>query len=165
VSFTRRNGDCVVSGDFDLLNNLVKELGKDYYVDVGILGQERAENGMTLAGIGAVHEFGSPVQKIPERSFIRKPIQNRQHEIVYDVQGNAGHRMATGDVRGIFKDIGIACEQQIQAAFDTSGFGGWSPLSENYKVRPSGKPVAESSKPLIDTGALRKAITSKVGVI
>jgi len=163
MSFTHRNGDCVVEGDFDILNKLVKELGKDYYVDVGILGQERAPNGMTLAGIGAVHEFGSPARKIPERSFIRAPLRDHQQEIAQTVQGNAENRLAEGDIKGIFKDLGIACEQQIQAAFDTSGDGKWRQLSENYKLRPSGQPVTETSKPLIDTGALRKAITSRVG--
>ena len=163
MSFSYRSGDCVVSGDFDILNKLVKELGKDYFVDVGILGQERALNGMTLAGIGAVHEFGNRTRKIPERSFIRAPLRDHQEEISRTVQGNGQTRLEAGDIKGIFKDIGIACEQQIQAAFDTSGDGKWAPLSENYRIRPSGKPVTSSSKQLIDTGALRKAITSKVG--
>jgi len=164
MSFRNRTGDCVVEGDFDLLNALVKELGRDYYVDVGILGQERAPNGMTLAGIGAVHEFGSKDQKIPERSFIRAPLRDHQYEITQIVQANTGVRLETGDIQGIFKDIGIVCENQMQAAFDTSGDGKWAPLSENYKIRPSGQPVNDASKPLIDTGALRKAITSRVGV-
>jgi len=163
MSFNKRTGDCVVEGNLDILDKLVKELGKKYYVDVGILGPERAPNGMTLAAIGAVHEFGSITRKIPERSFIRKPLRNHQREISETVQENATNRIETGDIKGIFADIGIACEQQIQAAFDTSGDGNWAPLSENYQIRPSGQPVTPGSKPLIDTGALRKAITSKVG--
>ena len=164
MSFTHRSGDCVVDGDFDLLNKLVKELGRDYYVDVGILGQERTEDGLTLAGIGAVHEFGSPVRKIPERSFIRAPIRDHQQEIAQAVRDNAGNRLAEGDVKGIFEDIGTVCAQQMQAAFDTSGDGKWAPLSENYKVRPSGQPVTDGSKPLHDTGDMRRSILSKVGV-
>ena len=56
MSFTIKNGDNVITGDFSKLDALVKNLKKKYYVDIGILGKKNktVEGGLTLAGIGAV---------------------------------------------------------------------------------------------------------------
>jgi hypothetical protein len=161
------NGNSEIHGDFDKLEKLVKELGKDYYVDVGIVGPEGKEmhedSGLTVAGIGAVHEFGSRDGKIPARSFIVKPLMDHQKEIDEATRKDAAILLEKGEVKRVFKSLGLHCENQMQAAFDTSGDGAWRPLSENYKVRPSGQPVTEGSQPLLDTGELRRAIASKVG--
>ena len=61
MSFKTQNAGGSVSGDFSKLEALIKDLGKKHYVDIGILGESNktVEGGLTLAGIGAVHEFGT----------------------------------------------------------------------------------------------------------
>lgn len=167
MSFSHKNGDSVVTGDFSKLDKLVENLSKDYYVDIGILGDtnESVEGGYTLAGIGAVHEFGTDKAGrgnnvvIPERSFIRMPLEQGQEEIEKSLEPRLKDLLEKGDIETIFKLIGIAGEAQIHEAFASAGFGQWPPLAESTVAqRKNG-----SSEPLRDTGALEQAITSKVG--
>lgn len=165
MSFSVRNGESEVSGDFSQLENLVKNLEKKHYVDIGILGEtnETVEGNITLAGIGAVHEFGTDragrgnSTVIPERSFIRMPLETGQSQIEKAVEPRIKELLEKGDIKGIFKLIGIAGEARIQEAFETGGFGEWPDIADSTKERKGSDAI------LIDDGSLRKAITSKVG--
>jgi len=165
MSFQIKNGDSVVSGDFSKLEKLIENLGKKHYVDIGIMGEnnQTVEGGYTLAGIGAVHEFGTDragrgnKTVIPERSFIRMPLETGQDEIEKALEPKIQKLLADGDIKGIFKLIGIAGEARIQEAFESGGFGTWDPNADITIERKG------SDSPLIDTGGLRQAITSKVG--
>jgi hypothetical protein len=165
VSFSIKNGDSEVRGDFSRLDKLVEELGKKHYVDIGILGEsnETVEGGKTLAGIGAVHEFGTDKAgrgnsvTIPERSFIRMPLQTGQEAFARKIDPKVQGFVEQGDIKGIFKLIGAAGEGRIQEAFDTRGFGQWPPNA------PSTIKAKGSDSPLINDGDLKKAIMFKVG--
>jgi len=167
MSFKIKNGDSVVSGDFSKLEKLVENLGKDHYVDIGIMGEKNKtlEGGLTVAGLGAVHEFGTDRAgrgnsvTIPERSFIRMPLETGQDDIEKSVKPKLKALMEKGDIKGIFKLIGVAGEARIQEAFASGGFGEWPPNAKST-IRQKG-----SSQPLIDIGAagLRGSISSKVG--
>lgn len=165
MSFSHKDGDNEVRGDFSRLEKLVENLGKDYYVDIGILGESGStdQGGITLAGIGAVHEFGTDKAgrgnntKIPERSFLRMPLETGQKEIEKSLEPQIEKLLGEGDIEGIFKLIGIAGETRIQEAFESGGFGTWEALKESTIERKGSDAI------LIDTGALRQSITSKVG--
>ena len=160
MSFQVRSGDVEVSGDFSQLEKLVENLGKNYSVDVGIVGAatQTAEGGQTIAAIGAKHEFGMPeaVPPLPQRSFIVMPIATGQSKIESAVGKRYQEHIEKGEIKAIFTDIGIACEARIQEAFATGGFGTWRPLSP-VTIEKKG-----SDAILIDTGALRQSIASKV---
>lgn len=178
MSFSHKSGDSIVTGNFSKLEKLAKNLSKKYYVDIGILGEnsKSEEGGLTTAGIGAVQEFGTDKAGrgnktvIPERSFIRMPLETGQEDIEKALEPKIVQLLEDGEIEQIFKLIGIAGEARIQEAFDTAGFGQWP---ENSQVTIEGsKPDKEgnqfikgkgSDSPLIDDGTLRKSITSKVG--
>ena len=165
MSFNIKNAGGEVKGDFSRLEKLVENLGKKYYVDVGILGKdnETVEGNLTLAGIGAVLEFGTDKAGrgnktvIPEASFIRMPLETGQEEIEKAVSAKFQTLLENGDIKGIFKLIGIGAEARIQEAFETHGFGKWPPNAESTIERK------KSDSRNIDTGATRQAITSRVG--
>lgn len=157
MSFNQNIGDSQISGDFSRLNKLAQAMDKNYYVDVGILGGDTTEEGVTLAGIGAVHEFGSTDQNIPERSFIRMPIEKMSERIEESIEPHIQQKLADGDIKGVFKLLGLSAEEQIQKAFESGGFGLWPDIQDKTKERKG------SSAILIDTGELRKAVTSRVG--
>lgn len=160
MSFKTKHGDVTIEGDFSRLEKLVKNLGKNYYVDVGVIGDEatteRGNN--TLAGIGAEHEFGVPDRKppLPRRSFIRFPLQTGQRQIENQVGKRYQRNIENGDIKQIFDDIGLASEARIQDAFESGGFGQWKELSD-FTIEKKG-----SDAILIDTGTLKQSITSKV---
>lgn len=165
MSFSIKNSGGEVTGDFSRLEKLIENLDKNYYTDIGILGEknETVEGALTLAGIGAVHEFGTDKAgrgnkvKIPERSFLRMPLESGQEQIEAEVQKHFQQNIGTGNIKQIFTDIGIAGEARVQEAFETGGFGKWA---ENSEVTIERK---KSDSPLIDSGAMRRAITSRVG--
>jgi phage gpG-like protein len=146
-----------VDGDFSKLENILKKLKTKKHVDVGILGNESYEDGATIAGIGAVHEFGKLDGSIPERSFIRMPIETKQKEIEKSLKPKVQEIMERGDIDRALTLLGIACEGAIQEAFDSGGFGTWKDIDQKTKDRK------KSDSILIDTSELRKSITSKVG--
>lgn len=187
--FKHKIGNSEVSGDFSKLEKLVENLGKKFYAEIGILGAggKTEEGGITLAGIGAVHEFGTDKAgrgrstTIPERSFIRMPLETGQDDIENKIEPRMQELIENGDIKGIFELIGIAGEARVKEAFETSGFGTWPPNSpitihgSNWPLIQAGKELTQKQKdnefikgkgsdqPLIDTGALRQAITSRVG--
>lgn len=164
MTFSHKSGSSEVSGDFSKLEKLIENLEKDYYVDIGILGASGStEGGLTVAGVGAVHEFGtdkagrSRDTVIPERSFIRMPLETGQEDIEKQIDPKLQELIEKGDIKGIFKLIGIAGESRIQEAFETGGFGSWEDIKESTKKSKGSDAI------LIDQGPLKQSITSKVG--
>ncbi len=125
-------------------------------VRVGVFQEATAPDGEKVASYGADNEFGVPERRIPERSFIRMPIETKAGKIAADVEKRKRDRIEQGNIRGIFEDIGLAAEAVIQEAFDTRGFGTWK---ENAEMTVE---LKGSDAPLIDEGLLRRSITSRV---
>lgn len=156
----------IVQADFSKLEKLISNLKEKHFVDVGVLGDGagRTEGGeITTAGIAAVHEFGTDKAgrgnsvKIEKRSVIMLALTKRQKQIAEAVDNRKNKHIEDGDIRAIFVDLGLACEAEIQNAFDTGGFGAWKANTESTIARKG------SDTPLIDKGLLRKSYTSKVG--
>lgn len=156
MSFNIRDGQSTITGDFSRLENLLKDLGVDHSVDVGVFKDAKTPDGESVAGYGAANEFGVVEKKIPARSFIRMPLEEKQEEIAEYVDGHAREHIESGDIKAIFEDIGIAAQSKIQEAFDTEGFGTWAPNADATIARK------KSDTPLIDKGLLRKAVTYEV---
>lgn len=144
------------------LKALIKDLRTNYYTDVGLIGDKaktpHPESTLTVAGIGAVHEFGVPDRNIPARSLILFPIQHTAKRITSDGQKALKKALESGKkLRSVFVELGRSAEQSIQEAFETGGFGTWKPLKEETIIRKGSDSI------LIVTGLLRKSVTSQVG--
>lgn len=167
-----------VKFDLSKLNTLVKFVDDKHVVKVGIFADENsrqqagkfsAKKGLrrttkessdqTNAQIGAKHEFGSFSEHIPMRSFLRMPLFTRASEIVKEASVGALSLIASGQKTKLLARLGIACENAIQLAFATHGFNKWAPDRISTAERKG------SGAPLIDTGQLRRSISSKVATI
>lgn len=109
---------------------------------------------MTVAALAIVHEYGVPDRNIPSRPFMRQTWQNNKR----DTKDKA--RLAFGSVlKGrwtpyqALSRMGLDYEDKIRATIDDGNF---KPL------KPDTIKAKGSSKPLIDTGDLRRRVTSKV---
>ncbi len=145
--------------DFNLdgLNEVLDKMGADLATRVGVLGgnSEREEGELTNAEIGAVHEFGNEVN--PPRSFLRFPLQLKGKEIIKALSSkSAREAFESGDYEEVYKILGISAEVVVQEAFETGGFGQWPALKPETVAKKG------SAAKLIETGELRKAITSDV---
>lgn len=158
---TQQSNRSKVTIDLAGLEKIRKELGDQYFTKVGVLGgQKNTRNegdGLTNAELAVIQEFGSNTNNIPPRSFLRMPLELKSKEIVQFLGSKTVMKaILAGDIQKAFAALGIVAEGFIQQAFSTSGFGQWQPLKDST-VKAKG-----SSKPLIDTGQLRRSITSKV---
>ena len=145
----KRKGDAVAH-----LNKLVVAMHGSS-VKVGVVqavGGSLVGDGLTLAGLAAIHEFGTDT--IPERSFIRSGAAQSLSQIRRMLR-----RMAKRVVRGearvaeVLKLMGQLAQARMQA-IPTSG-----QLVPNAPATIAKK---GSNTPLIDTGHLRQSISYEV---
>lgn len=151
--------------EWEKLLNCIKVLKQGFpSVKVGILGDNvaRQDGELNNAEIGFANEFGKMTgyPKIQARSFIRMPLQTRLEPKIKEKKSLTSDElekaMANGKTEEFAKKVGIVAEEVIQEAFATNGFGEWAPNA------PMTKELKGSSSPLIDTGQLRRSISSKV---
>lgn len=149
-----------------LLGYLANGLPK---VKVGIIGgkaqvKRAAGKGefLTNAQIGFIQEFGrlQGTPKIPARSFLITPLRLYLDEFVKankKITKEAFEKaVRSGNADKFAKRIGLIAEQVIQVGFETQGFGNWAPNAPATVARKG------SDSPLIDTGELRRSISSEV---
>lgn len=118
-------------------------------VKVGIQAGDKAADGKhDLAFVAGVHEFGT--ERVPQRSFLRTGIDNNKGKINRLRDSLAG-RIVDGSAtpRGALDIIGLAVTGMIQEQITD---GDYVPLA------PSTVRAKKSSKPLIDTGTMRRSV-------
>ena len=99
-----------------------------------------------------IHEHGSFAYQVPARPIIEPAIENSQKDIG-ELLGRAAKAATEGkDTQQALEDVGQEAQQDVQNWF-TDPKNGWAANS------PTTVKAKGSDKPLIDTGALRDAIT------
>lgn len=160
-----QNGE--IKTDFSVLDKITEMFSDAPYVKVGIIGSSTSRKIKSNkrevsanATIGFKHEFGVVSQKIPARSFLRMPIKAKLNEYIKEsekLNKEAFEKsVKEGRLFQYMKLLGILGERCVLDAFETRGFGKWKPNA------PSTIAIKGSDSPLIDTGELRKSITSSV---
>lgn len=127
------------------------------HVKVGIQegeGAHEESEGMTVAEIGSVHEFGAPDQGIPARSFIGDTIRKNMADIKA-FSGKLYLKVVLGQM-SIEDALGLLGEK-VQAEIITEMDAGIGPALDPKTVARKG-----SSKQLIDSAQLKQSIRYKV---
>jgi hypothetical protein len=127
---------------------------KGAQVRVGVFGSETHEGtDLTLVELAAIHEFGSPAANIPERSFIRRTLDAKHDEIKKYLK-EAAKSVVEGKtpLQRALNLLGTWAAREIKKTI-TQGPGIPPPL------RPATIAHKKSSRPLVDTGQLKNAIT------
>lgn len=148
-----------------------------YSVQIGIFGEKTSRRGgeMTNAEIGLIHEMGSISRNIPRRSFLWDTFILKGKEMEKTMKPFIETLFKKGNVDQYLKEVGIAGENLVRQAFETSGWGAWPQNAYStimgklkgslVKRRQIAAEVmfegATHSKPLIDTGQLWQAISSR----
>lgn len=158
---------------------------------VGKVGGKAHSGGSTIIEIGAAHEFGAEIDHpggtgytstggravfsrsdfmgpvtgftgahkitIPERSFLRSPFELKKSEINQAIE-KAIEAVGAGRMNAekALNLVGVVARNISVKAFETAGYGTWS------DIKAATKKAKGSSAPLIDTGALRGAITWEI---
>lgn len=137
------------------LQTLSRRFARDQRrVLVGVPEGKAEADGTSIASIAAIHEFGSPENGIPERSFLRGGIVDSLDKIT---ALNIDHirRIAGGGFT-------VAVALQRLGAFAAGAVQQFITQGNFTPNAPSTIARKRSSKPLIDTGSLRASITYQI---
>jgi hypothetical protein len=157
--------------DTDQVERIQQALMAGYITRVGILGSKTnrkktvtTKKGLHKAGkesapqtnaeIGLQHEKGSLTGRIPRRSFLEMPLVTKSRGL-QAIRTKIWQAFTAGDqtkirLKQAYVELGHMAERIVQAAFESRGFGQWPINSKTGKGT------------LIDTGQLRRSITSDV---
>lgn len=142
------------------LDQIIKISKEKYKVEVGVIngGDFIDDKGnITVAGYGLVNEFGSATRGIPERSFIRVPLNLHLNENIRNYKDKyINFLFKSQKIDKAYSYLGVNAKKIIVEAFSTSNNGLWKPNTKRT-IKQKG-----SSKPLIDSGRLRKSISYRV---
>lgn len=128
----------------------------DAAADVGLFeGEEHEGTELTMAQIGAVHEFGTEDGHIPERPWLRR--NHDENEARYRDQLDKDYgRILAGRVR-VLAILTAFAERVASDVRKTIGKVTEPPLAPSTIAAKGGK-----THPLIDTGAMRNAVRGRV---
>lgn len=144
--------DTKLTGLKSLIENIINA-GKPQVL-VGVPASENRErgDGITMAELAAIHEWGAPSKGIPERSFLRSAIiEGRQDISDLIAQGVSVYLQQGKEVDlAFYNRVGLFASNLVKTKIAKGPF---KPLSEATIKRKG------SSLPLVDTGALRQSIT------
>ena len=139
----------------DLLRRLASVAQRD--VLVGVPAGEARDDGPTNAEIGYQNEFGSPANNIPARPHLLPGVAAVQDKAAAKLT-QAADAAASGRVSDAERHLhaaGLLAQNSVRRTLTTTAY---RPLSERTLAerRARGR---TGTKPLIDTGQYRRAIT------
>ena len=163
----------MINIDITKLDKLIKNTKylNEHIVKVGVLGGNYKQNkqhknkinkkpkisnkSKTIASIGLIQELGSITLKIPARSFIKEPLNDNLTKKIKELSNinNKLYRLLLNNPNKLLDVLGLMGKNIIQDSFIHNDWLPNSPITIQKK---------KSSKPLIDTGLLRKSIDYEV---
>jgi hypothetical protein len=148
VKVKLRERDMGLSAALAALQALDKE------VQVGVPDDAAYPDGTPVALVGAVHEFGSPENGIPQRSFLRGYADSNRERIVMMLVAQA-RQVIAGNLKPTtaFNQLGLRVVGEIKQRMAMN----IPPPLKPKTIERKGSSVA-----LIDTGILRASIVHRI---
>lgn len=131
------------------LDKFDKEISKNSSVTVGLpKNSSPYPNGVSVILVALVHEFGSLIRNIPERSFLRAGIRRnaKKYQKLFKILAKESLDGNGDFLRGLSK-IGLQAQTDVREEIT------------NVKKPPL---KSREGNPLVDTGHLRGSITYQV---
>ena len=139
----------------DLLKLLSTARGKKKQARLQVAAKQMINNAQLLY----IHTEGSPLKRIPARPVLQPAIEDPQNSaLICEQLEKAADAALAGKSEQVERHLKLAGQvaENLCRAWFTNPRNGWAPNAPST-IRRKG-----SSKPLIDTGELRKSITSQV---
>ena len=171
----------------DVMHAVDDLLDKRVLIGIPESNASRADGPMNNATLGYIHEFGSPAANIPARPFLIPGVQKAFNAAIVKVR-EAAQAALDGRPAQVDKSLaaaGLIAESSVKNEISTGNFVPLKPATVRARYRgrrtasrraaedqylamvkagvsPAEAQDAAGIRPLIDTGALRNAITSVV---
>jgi phage gpG-like protein len=136
------------------LEKLLTKMANAPHVAVGILQDEKRDDGFSMVDLAIVHEYGSKDGRIPQRSFIRSTCdENRQEHAKVMSQLKQKYIDGKLTMNQALTQLGEVVSKDMVQTINR----GVDPKLADATIRRK-----KSSKALIDTGRLKGSITHEV---
>ena len=136
------------------LEKLLQKMAKAPHVAVGILQDEKHDDGFSMVDLATVHEFGSKDGRIPSRSFIRSTCDSKR----------ADHTKLATQLQGKIIDGKLGMKQALTQFGEVVSKDMVQAINRGIEPKLADTTIRrkKSSKALIDTGRLKGSITHEV---
>ena len=142
------------------LKNLKGKVGK-----VGWFEKSKYENGISVAQVATIQEYGYPPKNIPPRPFMRPTIENKRVEWQKVAESGAKAILKGNQtLYNVMEGIGLKAAGDIRKTISQI----WSPplsprtIAARLRKRKNKKITGNLTKPLIDTGIMLGTLTNTV---
>ncbi len=139
---------------------------KDIELKVGWFSTNRYENGVSVALVALVHEFGSRVLGIPPRPHMRPTIEREEENWRrFIVQESKKVLAGNQTVEGMFEALGLNASGEIAKTISEIFAPPLKPQTIIAKARKMAKSglVGALDKPLVETGQMMETVTHTIG--
>jgi hypothetical protein len=136
------------------IEKAIKATQSAAYVAVGVLQDEKREDGFSMVDLAMVHEYGSKDGHIPQRSFIRSPCDAKRKVHIRLLQV-LSKKVLDGKLtkkQALLQFGEVVKSDMVQNINDGIG-----PILKPQTIKRK-----KSSKPLIDKGILKGAIQQEI---
>lgn len=135
-------------------NAIKKRVGEvgDLVLQIGVRDSSRAGDGISNAELASIHEFGT--EHVPERSFIRSTMDEHREEYARILAAEARKVIEGKRTPALSMDL---MGQKVASDMQRKIEQGVPPPNADSTIKRKG-----SSKPLVDSGQLKNAITYRV---
>lgn len=157
----RKKGDV----SFKELKRRIAELDK-LRVFVGWLESAKYDDNTPVAGVAAVHEYGSPTRNIPPRPYLR-PTQDEKMQEWRNLLESGAKAILRGEqtAYNVMDAIGLSMAGDIKVAIKNVTSPPLEPetIQARLRKKADGKTIGNLSKPLVDSTILITTATHYVG--
>ena len=146
------------------IENLIKNLtGK--VAKVGWLDRSKYPNGVPVAMVASIQEFGAPSKNIPPRLGMRATVENKKKEWSEIIQ-NGAKAVAKGswNATNVMSAVGLKAEGDFKKTISevTTPRLKDETIAARLRKRRDKKTVGALDKPLIDSGLMHSTLTNSV---
>ncbi len=155
----------VRSGEgIESLNIRIAELNK-LNVFVGWLESAKYDDGTPVAGVAAVHEYGSPKMNIPPRPFMRPAIADNKSEWMNIIkQGARAILRGESTAEQVLELLGLKASGDVKIAIKnvTQPALQASTVASKARKKADGKSIGNLNKPLVEEAIMINSVTYEV---
>lgn len=142
------------------------EQSKHMTLRVGFLESAKYANGMPVASVAAIQEFGAPSRGIPPRPFMRPTATAKKADwSALFARGARAAIVGTIDLRSVFEQVGGVAAGDIARTISKIQAPPLSPktiLARQYSYASGQQRVGNLTKPLVFSGILFNSVTHEV---
>lgn len=155
MAIKHTKGDVSLQALIDNLNSKV--------VKVGYFAHSHYPDGTPVAYVAAIHEHGSPSNKIPPRPTLHPAMTKAQGELRAAMLAGVQQSLKSGNLDAGLDTVGLVAQSKIRAAISELASPALQQGTIQARARRHSKGLA-SDKPLVDTGLMLRSVEYAVEV-